>query len=102
MAQVVSIDGPDYNGNYKAKLDNGETITFGPVQDPKHQSPDAPETMWFVSLPASKDHTTYILECRNGIWQSNSEWMIKAVKEKGDDKGTWRLYANSIVNGPPR
>lgn len=102
MADVVSVNGPDHNGNYQATMSDGEVVTFGPVQDPKYANPDAPETMWFVSMPASRNHTTYIIECRNGIWQTNSEWMIKKVKEEGTDEGAWKLYANSILNGPPR
>ena len=99
MAYVTNITGPDYKGNYQALMSDGVLITFGPVQDPKYASPDAPETKWFVSLPSGKDHTTFIVSTRNGILETNSMWMISNIKAHGADKELWKHFADRVIQG---
>lgn len=98
MANVVTVNGPDSNGNYKAVLSNGQEMTCGPTQDPRWRDPSRPDRYWFVSIGSSSDHTTFIVEANPDFLENEGMAQIRAIKSRGDDKSTWRMYAVAVLN----
>ena len=88
MANVVEVTGPDTKGNYQATLEDGDTITFGPCQNPAYSDLN----YWFVSLDG-KDHTTYIVD----MWGHGT--LVQAIKARGSEKWLWENVAVHITHG---
>jgi hypothetical protein len=98
MASVVNIDGPDDNGNYKARLSDGNTMTFGRPADRRWRDPDRPDRYWFVSIDTGSNHTTFIVEASPDIGENEGMAQIRAIKARGSDVDMWRLYAVAVLN----
>lgn len=99
MANVVRIDDEDSRGNRKVHLDDGTTMTVGRTSPgSSHYDPDHKDRYWFVSIDTGRDHTTFIVEASPGIGENEGMAQIRAIKARGNDKDTWRLYAVAVLN----
>jgi hypothetical protein len=85
MSRIEDIQGPDDNGNYRAKMDDGTVVTFGPAIDQNY--PD----YWFVSIGDGYNKATYVIP------MFGKDRVLQEVNRRGTVKSAWREIAISVI-----